>query len=270
MTRALVTIGMVGVAVATAAISRGVHTFRSPQVMPIITPTMNAEAAIMPKFGERVVRIFESHMPGVRRPRLIALTFDDGPYPVETPLLLDQLRALDVHATFFLIGRDATQFPELTTRIERDGNEIANHTLTHPELDHLSPQAVERELSLGAEALERIVDDPSIQREMRPPHGRFTAATIEIAQRAGYDVILWTEDPGDWRTVSPAALASRVIEHATAPDIVLLHSGRMATIQMLPQVVARFRRAGYTFVTVRELMARVPMDEIDRPIHVAI
>jgi len=65
---------------------------------------------------------------------LIALTVDDGPYPVETPLLLSQLRALGVRATFFLIGRDAVAFPELTARIERDGNEIANHTMTHPNL----------------------------------------------------------------------------------------------------------------------------------------
>ena len=62
------------------------------------------------------------------RPRLIALTFDDGPYPVFTPMLLDVLRDLHVPATFFLIGQDAQQWPELTRRIEADGNEIADHT----------------------------------------------------------------------------------------------------------------------------------------------
>ncbi len=69
------------------------------------------------------------------RPKLIALTFDDGPYPIFTPLLLDELRDLHVPATFFLIGRDAEQWPDLTRRIEAGGNEIADHTYSHPNLD---------------------------------------------------------------------------------------------------------------------------------------
>jgi chitin deacetylase len=90
---------------------------------------------------------------------------------------------------------------------------------------------------------------------------------VRAAQAAGFHVILWNEDPGDWRTVAPEALAHDVELHATAPDIVLLHSGRMETTEMLPEVVARFRKAGYTFVTVGELMRRVPSRQIMHPLR---
>jgi len=194
------------------------------------------------------------------------LTFDDGPYPLRTPLLLDELADLHVRATFFLIGQDAEQFPALTERIARDGHEIANHTLTHPaRFEALDAKGVAAELSKGASALERYVSDPAIRTMMRPPHGRYSEDTVRAAQRAGYHVILWNDDPGDWRSVSPAILAAHVEANASAPDIILLHSGRMTTIDMLPEVVARFRRAGFTFVTVGELMRRLPVTVIDHP-----
>ena len=105
--------------------------------------------------------------------RLIALTFDDGPYPVTTPLLVQTLRELGVPATFFLIGRDAEQFPALVRAIAAGGNEIADHTLTHPDLDRLDDGAVRAELEAGAAALERILPDPAVRRLFRPPHGRY-------------------------------------------------------------------------------------------------
>ena len=142
------------------------------------------------------------------RPRLVALTFDDGPYPVVTPLLLQTLRDLRVPATFFLIGRDAEQFPDLARAIAAGGHELADHTLTHPDLDRLPDAAVVGELRDGAASLERIAPDPAERRLFRPPHGRFTVATLRAAQSAGFDTILWSDDPGDWRAV-PAGCAAR-------------------------------------------------------------
>jgi peptidoglycan/xylan/chitin deacetylase (PgdA/CDA1 family) len=173
---------------------------------------------------------------------------------------------LKVPATFFLIGHDATQFPQLAQRIERAGDEIANHTQTHPaDFDKLPPAAVTAELERGAATLEGIVKDPSIRRLMRPPHGRFTELTVRTAQRDGYDVVLWDDDPGDWRAIGSQTLVDHMAAHATAPDIILLHSGRLATVQALPQIVARFRAAGFSFVTVGEMRERVPLAEILHP-----
>jgi peptidoglycan/xylan/chitin deacetylase (PgdA/CDA1 family) len=258
-------------AVAAAILAYGVYRLvvhvRAPVVPAVVTRTMDAHRTLSRDIGARVDRFMHDRAPADRSawPRLVALTFDDGPYPVTTPLLLDVLADLHVPATFFLIGRDAEEFPDLTRRIARAGHEIANHTLTHPNLDEMSVAGVRRELDGGRAALERLVADPATHTMMRPPHGRFTEETVEVAQESGYHVILWTDDPGDWRSVGPAELAAHIEAHATAPDIVLLHSGRIATLAMLPEVVARFRRAGFTFVTVGELMRRAPVAVIDHP-----
>lgn len=234
----------------------------------IVTPRMDAKQAISPSLSAHLKRLINEHISydnRTSRPKLIALTFDDGPYPIFTPLLLDQLQRLHVHATFFLIGRDAEQWPGLAQRIEIAGNEIADHTYTHPNLDEETPEQVRDEILRGRNVLYSLVHDPSVLSEFRPPHGRYTVSTVEVAQRLGYQTILWTDDSGDWRSVTPASLEAHLEHYATAPEIVLLHSGRLATIQMLPDVVARFQAAGYRFVTVRELLAKATAAELNHP-----
>jgi peptidoglycan/xylan/chitin deacetylase (PgdA/CDA1 family) len=228
----------------------------------------DAAALVRPSLGARVEAVLGKTRAAGARPRLVALTFDDGPYPVVTPLLLQTLRDLRVPATFFLIGRDAEQYPDLARAIAADGHEIADHTLTHPDLDRLSDAAVASELRDGAASLERIAPDPAERRLFRPPHGRYTLATIRAAQAAGFDTVLWNDDPGDWRAVPPDVLRDHVLQRATAPEIVLLHSGRQATIVALPEVVAAFRRAGYRFVTAGALLRAVPADQLNRPAKV--
>lgn len=234
----------------------------------LVTPKMDAQQAISPSIGGHIKRLFNEKVTyGDRsgRPKLIALTFDDGPYPIFTPLLLDELAHLNVHATFFLIGRDAQQWPELAQRIEQSGNEVADHTYTHPNLDQEAPDQVRSEIMQGRSVLYGLVHDPAVLDLFRPPHGRYTVQTVEVAQSLGYKTVLWTDDGGDWRTVTPASLANHLEQHATAPEIVLLHSGKLATIQMLPEVVARFRAAGYQFVTVGQLLAQVTPAELNHP-----
>ncbi|MDB5043587.1 MAG: Cda1, partial [Candidatus Eremiobacteraeota bacterium] len=168
-------------------------------------------------------------------------------------------------ATFFLIGRDAEQFPELERAIAAAGGEIADHTLSHPNLDELGEAAVTAELHGGATTLQAIAPDPAERTLFRPPHGRYTLATIEAAQAAGYATILWNDDPGDWRSVPPATLLTHVLGHATAPEVLLLHSGKPGTIAMLPELVARYRQAGYSFVTVGSLLQRASAAELNHP-----
>jgi len=212
----------------------------------------------------------KARAPAADRPRLVALTFDDGPYPVVTPLLLQTLHDLRVPATFFLIGRDAEQFPDLARAVAAGGHEIADHTLTHPDLDRLADAAVVAELRDGAASLEQIAPDPAERRLFRPPHGRFTVATLRAAQSAGFDTILWSDDPGDWRAVPAGALRDHVLAHAVAPEIVLLHSGRQATVAALPDLIGAFRRAGFTFVTVGTLLRRTSAEQLNRPAKIPL
>ena len=234
----------------------------------VIVPQMDIHRALSPALDARIDRLFHERFDSNRsdRPKLVALTFDDGPYPVTTPLLLATLKDLNIHATFFLIGRDAIQFPDLARRIAADGNEIANHTLTHPNLDQLSAEQVRSELDEGRSALQRFASDPAIGKYMRPPHGRYTEATVREAIGDGYSVILWNDDPGDFReVVTPASLIEHLRRHASAPDIILLHSGRLATVEAMPEVARVFRAAGYRFVTAGELLRAVPWEKINHP-----
>lgn len=237
----------------------------------VVLRDADASALLRPSLGARIGALFgKARPPAFTRVRLVALTFDDGPYPVTTPLLLQSLRDLGVPATFFAIGRDAEQFPDLTRALRGGGNEIADHTLTHPDLDRLSSPAVVAELRGGAEVLGRIAADPAERRLFRPPHGRYTLATVRAAQSAGYDTILWSDDPGDWRSVPASTLRDHILARATAPEILLLHSGRPATIAALSDLVAAYRRAGYRFVTVSELLRRVPVEQLNRPAKVSL
>lgn len=235
----------------------------------IVARGADAAALVRPGLGARVRAVLGGAPPANpgAPARLVALTFDDGPYPVTTPLLVQTLRELGVPATFFLIGRDAEQFPALVRVIAAGGNEIADHTLTHPDLDRESDAAVRAELEEGAAALERIVPDPAERRLFRPPHGRYTLATIRAAQAAGFDTVLWNDDPGDWRAVPGSELEAHLLRRASAPEVVLLHSGRVATVALLPDLVERYRKAGYTFVTVGALLRRVPAAELERPVR---
>ncbi len=78
-------------------------------------------------------------------------------------------------------------------------------------------------------------------------------------------MVLWTDDSGDWRTLTVDEIRTHLLDHATAPEIVLLHSGKLATIEALPEVVARFRAAGYRFVTAGALIRLVPAESINHP-----
>ncbi|HTW85999.1 MAG TPA: polysaccharide deacetylase family protein [Candidatus Sulfotelmatobacter sp.] len=237
----------------------------------VILRDADAAALVRPSLGARLAALRGgARAAAADRPKLVALTFDDGPYPIQTPLLLQTLHDLGVPATFFLIGRDAQQFPDLAREIAAAGGEIGDHTLTHPDLDKLDPAQVTAELRGGAAMLEAIAPQATETRFFRPPHGRYTLATIRAAQAAGFDTILWNDDPGDWRAVGAPTLLDHLLHHATAPEIVLLHSGRTATVAILPELVDRFRRAGYTFVTVGTLLERAGPGELNTPAKIAL
>ncbi|MBV8150271.1 MAG: polysaccharide deacetylase family protein [Candidatus Eremiobacteraeota bacterium] len=196
---------------------------------------------------------------------MLALTFDDGPYPVTTPLLLDRLRDLGVPATFFVIGEDAQRYPELTRRMAQDGNEVSNHTFTHPDLERLSAARIARELDVTRITVLPLTNERAAAQRMRPPHGRYDEAAIRAIQAAGYDVVLWNDDPGDLRRVPPQVIATHIFAYATAPEIMLLHNGILPTIDLLSEIVPRYRAAGYRFVTVGELLRDVTPARLNRP-----
>jgi peptidoglycan-N-acetylglucosamine deacetylase len=164
---------------------------------------------------------------------VIALTFDDAPHPLYEPLLLDILRRTHVRATFFCIGRNAEAYPYFVRDMVRQGHEIGNHTYHHVRLIGLSPAAVTDELERTSKILSGITG--TTPKFFRPPGGRYSSQTLQLAFKAGLTTTFWTDDPGDFRNAGERMLERRLVRRLRYGGIVLLHDNVLDSIQVLPQ-----------------------------------
>jgi peptidoglycan-N-acetylglucosamine deacetylase len=188
----------------------------------------------------------------VRVERAVALTFDDGPSPVDTPRILDVLRKRHVRATFFVIGFLADAYPELVLREHRMGMAIGNHTYNHPEVppfNRLPRRLLQAEIDLGARSIERIGIETHL---FRPPAGSTSPRVVGAAEAAGERVVLWSVDPVDWaQGVTSAQIKRRVLSAVQPGSIVILHDGggdQSATISALPGIIKGIRHKGLRLV----------------------
>jgi len=252
-------------------VRRWIHHAQLELVPVLVVPGEDTHAVVDPPpsaIASRMMLDVRDALSPPTRPRLAVLTFDDGPYPVETPALADELAQLHVPADFFLIGRDAQRQPAIAKRLAVLGNETGNHTMTHPEMSKLTYAEQLAEVDDGATAVRKVTG--RIVTYFRPPHGNYDEDTIKAALDTGETVALWDDDPGDWRTLSADEITKIAVEQARAPVVILLHNGKDATIDALPGIVTAFRRAGYRFVTLSELQKDLPVDEINDPIKVSL
>ncbi|GGR35177.1 polysaccharide deacetylase family protein [Deinococcus ruber] len=180
-----------------------------------------------------------------------ALSFDDAPHPIYAPLLLDTLKRARVHATFFCIGRNARAYPYYVQDIAADGHEVGNHTYHHVRLTGLPMDTVEDELRRCNEVLRGITGKPV--RFFRPPGGRYSPQTLEIARARGLVTTFWTDDPADFNNPGQKVLESRLAGHLRQGGIVLLHDNVLESLRVLPQFVAYAQRQGVELDTVGEL-----------------
>ena len=187
--------------------------------------------------------------------RNIALTFDDGPHAAYTAEILDILAEYGVHATFFVIGENADQYPELLEREVTEGHEIGNHTQTHP-LRNLSREQMEAELSACEATIGEWIDNRT--HLFRPPGGIISQTVMTLAEAHRYRVILWSIDTRDWAHTPVEQIVENVLSNADAGDIILMHDGidspsptPAALRVLIPELLSR----GYHFVTVSELLA---------------
>jgi peptidoglycan/xylan/chitin deacetylase (PgdA/CDA1 family) len=195
----------------------------------------------------------------------VAMTFDDGPSAKLTPKLLDLLAAHHIKATFFLIGENAAENPEIVAREAREGHEVANHSWSHPNLARMSEDGVRSQLRKTDDAIKSAMGkSPTL---MRPPYGSITAREKRwINQEFGYKVVLWDVDPLDWRRPGPAAVCNRIVRNTRAGSIILAHDIHPGTIDAMPCVLKKLEEKGFKFVTVSDLIAmQTPVPPIPSP-----
>ena len=183
----------------------------------------------------------------------IAMTFDDGPSATLTPKLLDLLATHHIKATFFVIGENVAEHPEIVARAAREGHEIANHSWSHPNLGKMSDDSVRRQLRQTDDAIKNATGDrPTL---MRPPYGSITAREKRwIHDEFGYDIILWDVDPYDWKRPGPAVVRARILKETRPGSIVLSHDIHPGTIEAMPSTFDELEAKGFKFVTVSELI----------------
>jgi cellulose synthase/poly-beta-1,6-N-acetylglucosamine synthase-like glycosyltransferase/spore germination protein YaaH/peptidoglycan/xylan/chitin deacetylase (PgdA/CDA1 family) len=207
-------------------------------------------------------------------PHKVALSFDDGPDPTWTPKILDVLEQKRAPATFFVIGEAANQETGLVKREYMDGDEIGNHTFTHPEFNDIAKGTLQLELNVTELLIESSLGVKTTY--FRPPYGidhqPETASEIQmlpVPQSMGYIIVGARVDPHDWGEANGGApppapvIVERVLADATSTqnkgNIILLHDGggdRSHTVEALPQIIDGLRAKGYEFVPVSELLGQ--------------
>jgi peptidoglycan-N-acetylglucosamine deacetylase len=177
--------------------------------------------------------------------RAVALTFDDGPHPVWTPLLLDYLRAAGVRATFCVVGLQAWRYPALVRRIAREGHTLCNHSWDHDFALGIRPESVIRaDLVRTNQAIRRAVPGVPVQ-YFRQPGGRWTPAVIRVARDLGMVALHWSVDPRDWERPGAEAIVHRTLEQARPGAIILLHDGngdRSGTVSACRYLLGQLQR----------------------------
>jgi peptidoglycan-N-acetylglucosamine deacetylase len=206
--------------------------------------------------------------------KLIALTFDDGPWPQTTESILATLKKEKIKATFFVIGQPLQSYPEIGKKILADGHAIANHTLHHW-YNKMSPLVAQREIEDTAKIIKNVLNVETAY--FRPPGGVLNNGLVAYAHSKNQSVLMWSVDSGDShpRRPSTEAMIKTVLSQATPGGIVLMHDGggnHDNTAKALPEMIVKLRAQGYKFVTVPELLeissipAEAPAANVGTPV----
>lgn len=185
---------------------------------------------------------------------LCALTFDDGPGPF-TAELLDMLDGYGIRATFFMLGRNASRFPDIVQRALAEGHEVENHSFSHPNMKTLRPERRIEEMSRTNEVLRSLGAEPSY---LRPPYGSKDSALTTQAADLGLRIITWSRDSLDWKRLPPdysqlPDCSGRIAPRGHLRGIFLFHDIHKRTVEDLPRIVEQLKAGGcQRFVTVSE------------------
>jgi len=193
--------------------------------------------------------------------KVIALTFDDGPWPESTAKVLDILKKNDIKATFFVLGQNVKNYPDLLKRVVAEGHTVGNHTWHHW-YHFMNPQTAAYEIDHTTDI---IFQTTGVKTNMfRPPGGIMRNGVAAYAKNSKYAIIIWSSDSMDYSRPSVPRLINNIFREAKPGGIVLMHDGggnRSQTVEALPTIIANFRKEGYSFVTVPELLEMQDKDQ---------
>jgi len=212
---------------------------------------LRVDAATTPRVG---LKQFPQTLPLLDHE--VVLTFDDGPWPSTTPKVLAALAEQCVRATFFLIGKPASEHPELVKRIAAEGHIIGHHTFSHRSLMRIPPGQITEEIDRGISAVEMALRGVATAVPSTPffrfPGFESTPATLELLQSRGIVVFgadLWASD---WNAMTPDQEMKLITDRLkiAGRGIILLHDPKARTAAMLPAFLRYLRDNHYRVVHV--------------------
>ena len=185
--------------------------------------------------------------------KLVAITFDDGPGQY-TEELLDFLKENNARVTFFMLGSNATRYPDLIKRMNDEGHAIGNHSYSHPNLSKLSATAIASEMEKCNAAIRGAIGKNASV--FRCPGGSNSATVQAAAKSANMPIIHWSLDTLDWQLKDKDKILTRTFEEIKVKDgdVILLHDIHRASVDAAKEMILRLKAEGYTFVTVPELL----------------
>lgn len=179
----------------------------------------------------------------------VALTFDDGPSPKYTPLLLDGLKERNVQATFFLLGKNVKENQELVQRMQAEGHLLGNHTYNHVQLNKIPETTARQEiLKTNNEIYEATGKYPEY---MRPPYGAWKKNMELCVEMLP---VFWDIDTLDWKSQNVDAILKAAGEEPEDGSIILMHDEYQTSVEAALLLIDRLKEKGYEFVTVDELI----------------
>jgi peptidoglycan-N-acetylglucosamine deacetylase len=194
--------------------------------------------------------------------KVVALTFDDGPSPIWTPQILDALKAVEVKATFFMLGEHVQKYPEIARRVAEQGHEIGNHTYDHHGLIYYKPEELNWEIKDTEKVILSVTGKKT--KYFRPPKAWITEQEKKQLNALGYEIVLWSLNSKDWVTFDDRYIIKYILHHVRPGDIILFHDSggvfkteggnRKETVKTIPRLVQKLRERGYRFVTISQRM----------------
>lgn len=190
--------------------------------------------------------------------REIALTFDDGPHPRDTPRVLDALAKHEVRATFFLIGKDVERNQNLVKQIHAGGHEIGIHCHRHLPFPFEKPDELQKQMERTKTSISQACGiAPTEIRDIRPPYGAFTAKTKSLLTEWGYRLVMWNCIPPHF-TQPLSWTIQQILESAIAGSIIVLHDGHghgSKAAQIVETIAPKIKSQGFEFVTIKQMQA---------------
>lgn len=187
--------------------------------------------------------------------KVLYLTFDCGYENGNTPAILDALKKHNVKAAFFVVGNYLETSPDLVKRMIEEGHIVGNHSYHHPDMSNMGKEEFTKELGELETLYQQIAGTP-MKKYYRPPQGKYSKSSLQLAKDLGYQTVFWSLAYVDWNQDSQPTheeAFDKLLKRVHPGAVVLLHNTSKTNGEILDELLTKWEEMGYTFQTLEEL-----------------